>query len=421
MEDMLTQDEINALLTGDKDDSSTLDSNVSVDDILDSSDKNLLVEIGMETMSTSKDILNTLLEQPVEIYSPEMSIIKLSEMKNYFEISCVAVKVDYLAGLEGMSILVLTVNDARVISDLMFRKELDPNAEVNNEPLTELELSTTGEAMNQMMGSASTVLAKMVGSKVDIGVPQVNRIDFSDFDISDFGFNEDINIFFNSYKMKIGEYVDSNLIQIFPIPFTKKLLSTVKEKGYAFKNGKVVENGVLKEKSTMAQQPQEEMPINFGEQEMPQNNVPMNNMQTNNMQMNNMQNQEIHTMTNNMGYGGNQEMMPQMQRQSNYNNINARNAEFQDLSFKELEQQKENINLVMDVPLEITVEMGRTNRTVKEILEFSPGTIIELDKLAGDPIDILVNGKFVAKGEVVVIDENYGIRITDIVSINNRI
>ncbi len=227
------------------------------------------------------------------------------------------------------------------------------------------------------------------------------------------------NISHNSLP-KIGEYVDSNLIQIFPIAFTKKLISTIKEKGYEFKNGKVVEDGILKEKSAKTQQPE---PNNMGAQQMQQHMDPnmMNNMQQQmnpNMMNNNMQMNP--NMMNNMGYQD-PSMVPQMQRQSNFNNINARNAEFQDLSYRELEQQKENINLVMDVPLEITVEMGRTNRTVKEILEFSPGTIIELDKLAGDPIDILVNGKFVAKGEVVVIDENYGIRITDIVSINNRI
>ena len=77
--------------------------------------------------------------------------------------------------------------------------------------------------------------------------------------------------------------------------------------------------------------------------------------------------------------------------------------------------QQENIELIMDVPLEVTVELGRTNKSIKEILEFSPGTIIELDKLAGEPIDVLVNGKFVAKGEVVVIEENFGIRVTEII------
>ena len=77
--------------------------------------------------------------------------------------------------------------------------------------------------------------------------------------------------------------------------------------------------------------------------------------------------------------------------------------------------QQENIELIMDVPLEVTVELGRTNKSIKEILEFSPGTIIELNKIAGEPIDVLVNGKFVAKGEVVVIEENFGIRVTEII------
>ena len=75
----------------------------------------------------------------------------------------------------------------------------------------------------------------------------------------------------------------------------------------------------------------------------------------------------------------------------------------------------ENIDLIMDVPLEVTVELGRTSKSIKEILDFSPGTIIELDKLAGEPVDVLVNGKFVAKGEVVVIEENFGIRVTEII------
>ena len=75
----------------------------------------------------------------------------------------------------------------------------------------------------------------------------------------------------------------------------------------------------------------------------------------------------------------------------------------------------ENIDLIMDVPLEVTVELGRTSKSIKEILDFSPGTIIELDKLAGEPIDVLVNGKFVAKGEVVVIEESFGIRVTEII------
>lgn len=75
----------------------------------------------------------------------------------------------------------------------------------------------------------------------------------------------------------------------------------------------------------------------------------------------------------------------------------------------------ENIGLIMDVPLEVTVELGRTTKSIHEILDFAPGTIIELNRIAGEPIDILVNGKYVAKGEVVVIEESFGVRITEIV------
>ena len=75
----------------------------------------------------------------------------------------------------------------------------------------------------------------------------------------------------------------------------------------------------------------------------------------------------------------------------------------------------ENIGLIMDVPLEVTVELGRTTKSIHEILDFAPGTIIELNRIAGEPIDILVNGKYVAKGEVVAIEERFGVRITEIV------
>jgi flagellar motor switch protein FliN/FliY len=101
--------------------------------------------------------------------------------------------------------------------------------------------------------------------------------------------------------------------------------------------------------------------------------------------------------------------------------VNVQPAQFQTFDIGSAMQQKENIGIIMDVPLEVSVELGRTRKKIKDILEFSPGVIVELDKLAGDPIDILVNGKFVAKGEVVVIDENFGIRITEIISVDKRV
>jgi len=101
--------------------------------------------------------------------------------------------------------------------------------------------------------------------------------------------------------------------------------------------------------------------------------------------------------------------------------VNVQPVQYQTFESEQWSTEKESIELIMDVPLEITVELGRTKKLIKDILEFGPGTILELDKLAGEPVDILVNGKYIAKGEVVVIDESFGVRITDIVSASKRL
>ena len=115
------------------------------------------------------------------------------------------------------------------------------------------------------------------------------------------------------------------------------------------------------------------------------------------------------------GYG----MPPQMgMPQGGYGmpNVNIQPAQFQNFAQGQGEMvSAESIGLIRDVPLEVTVELGRTSKSISDILEFAPGTIIELDKIAGEPIDVLVNGKFVAKGEVVVIEESFGVRIMEII------
>jgi flagellar motor switch protein FliN/FliY len=101
-------------------------------------------------------------------------------------------------------------------------------------------------------------------------------------------------------------------------------------------------------------------------------------------------------------------------------NVMVQPAQFAPLKQTVLNASDSNIGMIMDVPLQVTVELGRTRKLIREILELAPGSVVELDKLAGEPVDILVNGKIVAKGEVVVIDENFGVRITGIVSMQER-
>lgn len=107
---------------------------------------------------------------------------------------------------------------------------------------------------------------------------------------------------------------------------------------------------------------------------------------------------------------------------SDENKADIQSAMFSDFDeTDEFKAKSQNLNMLFDIPLQVTVELGRTKRTVKDILQMSPGTVIELDKLAGEPVDIYVNGKRIAKGEVVVIDENFGVRVKEITRQSDRI
>ncbi len=267
--------------------------------------------------------------------------------------------------------------------------------------LTELHLSAISEAMNQMMGSASTSLSSMLEKKVDISPPVASLIDLhgavDESMISDFLKQPFVKV---AFKMEIGDLVDSHIMQLYPFDFARDLFRKFSESG---SNSEPQQVGKVEEPTPqvqpMNQQTVTANPMTGGQQMMgqPIPGQPMPGYGTVPMYQGQMPNMQIG------------QMMPMQ-------DVNVQPAQFQ--AFNNISTQvpgQENIDLIMDVPLEVTVELGRTNKSIKEILDFTPGTIIELNKLAGEPIDVLVNGKFVAKGEVVVIEECFGIRVTEIV------
>ncbi|MCI5501435.1 MAG: flagellar motor switch phosphatase FliY, partial [Lachnospiraceae bacterium] len=255
--------------------------------------------------------------------------------------------------------------------------------------LSELHLSAISEAMNQMMGSAATSLSSMLEKKVDISPPSASLIDLNDTitdsEVSSFLNGEIVQV---SFDMKIGDLVDSQIMQLYPFEFARELY----QKFIGDKKGAEPQQAAPQP----APQPAEPQPApqQAAPQPAAQAVPPVQDMSQMQMQQPQMMQQPY--------------MMPAP-------NVNVQSAQFQPFNagVSPLMQQ-ENIDLIMDVPLEVTVELGRSNKSIKEILDFAPGTIIELDKLAGEPVDVLVNGKFVAKGEVVVIEENFGIRLVEI-------
>lgn len=374
MDGMLSQEEINALLgnmnTGS---SSTQTSN---DAILSDEEKDAIGEISNICMGTAATTLYSLVNQKVVITTPVVEITNWDKLTVEYAKPCVFINILYKEGIDGNNVLILKEDDVKVITDLMMGGDgLNPAPE-----LTELHFSAICEAMNQMMGSSATSLSSMLNCKIDISPPEAELVDMAgNIDVakaSDFLDKDFVRV---TFRMTIGDLVDSTIMQLYPIQFARDL--------YKKFSGESEEK---EETPPPAPQPEPQpQPVPQPQpQPQPVTGMPMGQPM--------------------MG----QSMMPQMMQPD----VNVQNVQFQ--AFNPVMNpalQQENIDLIMDVPLEVSVVLGRTRKSIKEILEFAPGTIIELDKLAGEPIDVMVNQKLVAKGEVVVIEESFGIRITEII------
>lgn len=398
---MLSQEEINALLSGMGDEPSEDAVLPGSGQDLTPAEKDAVGEISNICMGTAATTLSTLLNNKVTITTPKVINTTLNELSGNYDRPCVFVQISYVAGLDGKNVLILKESDVKIITDLM----MGGDGTNITEELTDLHLSAISEAMNQMMGSASTSLSSMLEKKVDISPPIANLIDLNDSfedDLSSFLKGEFVQV---SFRMEIGNLIDSQIIQLYPFDFAKDL--------YKKFSSDIGESAMIDEvaepiepvRQAPAQAASNQGQNMQGAQQM-MGGQPMMNQQ---MMGQPMMNQQMMGQPM-MG----QPMMPYGMPMGN--DINVQPVQFQSFNgaINPILQQ-ENIDLIMDVPLEVTVELGRTNKSIKEILDFSPGTIIELNKLAGEPIDVLVNGKFVAKGEVVVIEESFGIRVTEIV------
>ncbi|UYJ39903.1 MAG: flagellar motor switch phosphatase FliY [Lachnospiraceae bacterium] len=378
MDGMLTQEEIDALTGGNNSDSSTQQTS-DISESLTDAERDAVGEIANINMGTAATTLSTLLNNKVTITTPRVSYVTMNELSAQYDRPCVFIHISYISGIDGNNILILKEHDVKVITDLMMGGD-GTNTEGE---LSELHLSAISEAMNQMMGSAATSLSSMLEKKVDISPPVASLVDLNDTiedtELSNFLDGDIVQV---AFDMKIGDLVDSQIMQLYPFDFAREL--------YKKFMGSEVE-----QTAAPAAQPEQPQPVSPAPEPVP---TPAPQP---------VQPQPV------------PQPMPQQMQQPQYAmpmpNVNVQSAQFQTFNTGVSPlMQEENIDLVLDVPLEVTVELGRTNKSIKEILDFSPGTIIELDKLAGEPVDVLVNGKFVAKGEVVVIEENFGIRLVEI-------
>ena len=374
-----------AKLTADKDDIVL----PAIDDTFTDMEKDAIGEIGNISMGSAATTLSVLLGHKVSITTPFVSIDTLKTIQDNYPLPYLIAEVGYTIGIDGNNILAIQANDACIIADLM----MGGDGTAPPQDLNEIHMSAVGEAMNQMMGAVATSLSTMFSKKVDISPPKVNLIDLGTVDTVTAILSQMEPIVKISFRMEVEGLIDSEIMQILPIDIAKEMVEALMNQSAPEPEPEPAPAAAPPPMAPPPPPPMAAAPM------APPPPPPMAAAPAP---------QPVMAAPPPMA-------APYASQSIVAANVPVQPAQFTPLATGPVQVNQANIGLILDVPLQVTVELGRTHKSIKEILDLSNGSIVELDKLAGEPVDILVNGKLLAKGEVVVIDENFGVRITDIV------
>lgn len=370
----LSQEEIDSLLNGNVVDNIEDKEPELISDI----EKDLLGEIGNISMGSASTALYQLTNKQVNITTPRVNVTTLREIKDSFNYPNIILDVEYTSGIIGRNILIMQTKDAAVIANLM----MGGDGIVNTTELSEIEISAVQEAMNQMIGSAATSMATMFSREVNISPPK-SKIWKTITETITEEIPEDDPIVEVKFDLTIEGLLNSSMMQILPIETAKKIVAIM-----------------------TGEEEQEEAAVTSEVEIEPEKIEVYNNAPA-----------DINEKSINIE----EEVREEINIKRDEKPIEVHKASFGELKQGNVGESHRNLDLILDVPLNISVVLGRTKKSIKEILDLSTGSLIELDKLAEEPVEILVNGKKIAFGEVVVVDENFGVRITSIVSSAERI
>lgn len=388
----VSKDELNALLNEDDKNDELI-----ISDYLSDFESDAIGEIGNISFGSASTALSALLGQKVEITTPVLKVTYTSELSSQFPIPHIAVYVKYIDGFDGTNLFVLKLNDAKIIADLMLGGD---GVVVSNDDLSEMDISAVQEAMNQMMGASATSMSTIFNRTVSISPPSVDILDIVN---GKGNIPEEDVILLVSFKLKIGNIIDSNIMQIISTSFAKKMAE------YLIDSDKDTDTDAITDTNTDTDANTEIIDSTIDT---------LNEILADSEQADTIKSEEsfYEELNNEINVKANKGT------ENSEKDVNVQSVEFTELETREHTKRNEsNLGLLMDIPLQVSVELGRTKKVIKDILELSSGSIIELDKLAGEPVNIYANNKLIAKGEVVVIDENFGVRITDIISQIDRV
>ncbi|AEE15414.1 CheC, inhibitor of MCP methylation / FliN fusion protein [Thermodesulfobium narugense DSM 14796] len=365
-------------------------------------------------MGSAATTLSQLVNKKISITSPMVDISDIEQIAADFEDNSIGVMIGYEGEVEGSSLLVVKKTDGSIIADLMMGGEGNPEL-----PFDELAESALQEAMNQMMGAASTALASLLGGRINIMPPSV--VNFDEQPIVESlkqiaSGKEAVEVLFDF----TGENVfQTKLVMILSEPVAQKMAQMAVNKAKAMienQDDSASKASSLENQSTTMSPQSASQPLSAAGSTAVNSSIPQSGVQ-----------QPPYSYP------------PQASQQNPYNyppppysyppppptyqqqpQIQASQAQFQQL---QPSPQGDSINIenLLNIPLELSVSLGNAKMTLKDVLELRSGSVIELNKLAGEALEVMINDELIARGEVVVIDENFGIRITEIISPRERL
>lgn len=368
------------------------------------------------SMGSAATAVSELLNAKVWITTPQVSVVKAADL-NYDRLEpAICVKIVYVSGISGQNMMVLKQDDVQLILNQLMGNPLvvSPDFEFD-----EMNISAVSEVMNQMMGASATALSDLLGISVDISTPTPYLIEQTNFcQLAEL--DPDETIVAVTFNLSVDGVMNSEFMSVMSVDLAKSLSDKMIEKFH----GDEAEAQPTKQpapapaaqpapaapQSAPAPAPQPAAPA---PQPDPAQGMAQPQQPAPGAYPYPPQGQPAYP-----GYGYQNQYAAYGAYPPPVPPVNIQNAQlhqFDAMDFGLPTDQQDNLKLLMGVPLEISVEIGTAKREVKDILEFTQGTIIELERQAGAPVDVVVNGNLIARGDVVVIDDNFAVRITEIV------
>jgi flagellar motor switch protein FliN len=407
-----------------------MDDNQNNEFSLSQQDTDIIGEVSNISMGSAATALSNIMGKKVIITSPNVMVGTEAEINNIERVPSLGVIISYTEGVIGKDILIIKKTDAVEIVKAMM------GGEIPDEEFGEIEISAIAEVMNQMMGSAATALSNFIGKTVNISPPSAFMMtEENRREKLEFIYKQANNVVLVRFLFKVEDVIESDLYMIMTREFTEELVE-VMMKNLGLEEGPVEPEPELPQDAQpeYAQPaPQYEQPAPQYEQPVPQYAPPAQQYEQPPQYAPPAQPQYAQPAPQYAPPMPPQYAPPAPQyyapaaSQAAATAMPIAQTQVRPVRLASFDAQpptgpmaNPNFQLIEDVPLELSVEVGKAHKLVKEVIDFTVGSIIELDKQAGDPVDVIVNGQLIAHGEVVVIDESFGVRITEIVDPKNN-